>query len=88
MRSIDGRLRNLENRLGITRSAPTYLLVVMDAGRELGPADEIYIKSLDEAGVPSGGFGMVDLSRMPDRNVGEPGRNPWPNTPEISVELL
>ena len=35
MRSIDGRLSKLENRLGV--SAARYLLILMDAGRDSGP---------------------------------------------------
>jgi hypothetical protein len=83
MRSISGRLRKLEDRLGITRNAPRYLLIVMDAGKELGPAEDAYIKSLDEAGLlPSSGFGLVDLLHIPERHT-EPGA-----ALEISVELL
>jgi hypothetical protein len=64
MRSIDRRVNRLEHRLGITLSAPRYLLLLMRAGQELGPADDAYINSLDEAGLlPTSGFGMVDLSR-------------------------
>ena len=60
MRSIDGRLSKLENRLGV--SAARYLLILMDAGSEFGPADDAYIKSLDEARLlPAGGFCVVDL---------------------------
>jgi hypothetical protein len=36
MKAIDSRLSKLENRLGLARSGPRYLLVVMEAGRELG----------------------------------------------------
>jgi hypothetical protein len=67
MRSIDGQLSKLEHRLGVTRNAPRYLLVLRDARREYGPADDAYIKSLDEAGLlPTSGFAMVDLSNRPD----------------------
>jgi hypothetical protein len=67
MRSIDGRLNNLEYRLGIARDAPRYLLIVMDAGRELGPADDAYIESLYEGGLlPTSGFGLVDLTHTPN----------------------
>jgi|ERR1700733_10525830 len=65
MKSIDTRLSKLEDRLGITRSATRYLLILMDGGREFRPADEVYIKSLHEAGVlPTVGFGVVDLSNV------------------------
>jgi hypothetical protein len=67
MRNIDGRLSKLEHRLGIARSAARYLLIVMDAGRDLGPAEETHIQTLDAAGLlPAGGFGVVDLSQIPD----------------------
>jgi hypothetical protein len=70
MRSIDGRLSKLEHRLGITSTAPRYLLIVMDSGAELGPAHDAYIRSLEEAGaVRPGGFGVIDLTRMPDRSA-------------------
>jgi len=62
MRTIDRRLSNLEQRFGIARNTRRFLLILMDAGEELGPAEEAYIKSLDEAGLlPAGGFGVVDL---------------------------
>jgi len=86
MRSIDGRLSKLENRFGITRSAPRYLVILMDAGHELGPADDAYIKTLDEAGtLPADGFAVVDLSRAPDRNAKRASVAP---APEITVELV
>ena len=67
MNSIDGRLSKLEDRLGMSRNAPRYLLILMDAGRELGsPADD-YIARLDEAGLlPRSGFALVDLIHIPD----------------------
>jgi hypothetical protein len=82
MRSIHGRLSKLEDRLGITGSPARYLLIVMDTGEELGPAEEAYIKSLDEAGLlPSSGFAVIDLLRIPDSaRVAA--------APEITVELV
>jgi hypothetical protein len=66
MKAIDSRLNKLENRFGLARNAARYLLILMDAGRELGPADDAYIKSLDEAGfLPTGGFGIVKLNQIP-----------------------
>jgi hypothetical protein len=60
MRSIEARLCKLENRLGV--SAAGCLLILMDAGRDFGPADDAYIKSLDEARLlPASGFSVVDL---------------------------
>ncbi len=40
MKAIDSRLSRLENRLGLARSGPRYLLIVMRAGQELGPAEK------------------------------------------------
>jgi hypothetical protein len=82
MRSIDRRLSKLEDRLGITPSAPTYLLILLDAGKGFGPAEEAYIKSLDEAGsLPTGGFGVVDVTHIPDRGTAT-------RAPEITVVLV
>jgi hypothetical protein len=87
MRSIDGRLSKLEDRLGITRVAARYLLLVMDAGGELGPAAEAYIKSVDESGVlPAGGFGVVDLSKVPDTS--EVKRAALTPRPELTIEII
>jgi len=73
LRSIDGRLSKLEHRLGITRSETRYLLILTDAGKDPGPAGEAYIKSLDDAGLlGTGGFVMVDLTKLPDSRNAEP----------------
>jgi hypothetical protein len=48
MRAIDGRLSRLEQRFGIARTTPTFLVTLND--RELGPTEDTYIKILDEAG--------------------------------------
>jgi hypothetical protein len=62
MRNIDGRLNRLEDRLGLRRDDPRYLLILREAGRELGPAEEAYIQRLDECGsLQTGGFVVVDL---------------------------
>jgi|SRR5579864_2353300 len=66
MKTIDRRLKKLEHRLGITHSTPRYLAILMKAGQELGPADDAYIKHLDEAGrLPTSGFCTIDLSHIP-----------------------
>ena len=64
---------------------------MMDAGREFGPADEAYIRSLDEAGLlPTSGFAVIDLGLLPDRSV--PNRSAVMHNvgvvPEITVELV
>jgi len=70
MSSINGRIGKLEETLGIARNTPRFLLILMDAGQELGPVEEAYIESLDEAGLlPAGGFGVVDLGNDSFRTI-------------------
>ena len=86
MRSIDGRVSKLEDRLGMSRNAPRYLLILMDAGRELGSSADDYIAALDEAGLlPSSGFGLVDLIHIPDPSEVKCARVGY--APEITVSL-
>jgi hypothetical protein len=57
----------------------------MEAGRELGPDDDAYIKGLDEAGLlPTGGFGLIDLIHIPDKSK-DACVAP---VPEITVEFV
>ena len=70
MRALDSRLSKLEQRFGIARTNPRYLIILNhrldDPELGLGPAGDTYIKILDEAGfLPTAGFGMVDLDRIP-----------------------
>lgn len=70
MRAVDTRLSKLEQRFGIARTTPAFLIIFLhrfdDPALGLGPAGETYIKILDEAGfLPTGGFGIVDLDRIP-----------------------
>ncbi len=68
MRAVDSRLSKLEQRFGIARTTPRYLIILNHRfdDPELGPAENTYIKFLDEAGfLPTAGFGMVDLNRIP-----------------------
>jgi hypothetical protein len=70
MRAVDTRLSKLEQRFGIARTTPRYLIILNhrldDPELGPGPAGDTYIKILDEAGfLPTGGFGMVDLDRIP-----------------------
>jgi hypothetical protein len=82
MRTLDKRLNKLEHRFGIVSNAPTYLLILTDAGRERVPADDAYIKSLDEVGLlPKGGFGVIDLIHTPERSGVKHGS-------DITIELL
>jgi hypothetical protein len=70
MRAVDTRLSKLEQRFGIARTTPRYLIILNhrldDPELGPGPAGDTYIKILDEAGfLPTAGFGMVDLDRIP-----------------------
>jgi hypothetical protein len=84
MKSIHGRLRRLEDRLGIRHKAPRYLLILRRAGTELSPAQEdAYIKSLDDAGhLPTSGFGVVVL---PTARIGAAVKHG--DAPQITIEL-
>ena len=62
MRAIDSRLSRLEQRFGIARTTPRFLLIFDGWRRRMGPADDTYTKILDEAGfLHTAGFGMVDF---------------------------
>jgi hypothetical protein len=76
MKTIDRRLSKLEHRFGIANTKTTYVVVLMDAGSELGTAQEAYIKMLQETEVlHPGTFGVVDLRQIPDgRNAEETER--------------
>jgi hypothetical protein len=68
MKILDKRLSKLENRFGLARSGPRYLLLLMDAGKDLPPEEEeTYLRLLDEAGLlpPIGCFGVIDLRCVP-----------------------
>ena len=78
-------LGKLENRFGISRHAPRYLLLLMSAGTELSPAEEdAYIKTLDDAGqLPPSGFGLVALRDILNRSAVKHGDA----APQITIEL-
>jgi hypothetical protein len=64
MKSIDGRLSKLEHRLGIAGSGPRYLITLIEG--DAGPAQDAYLKILDEAGFfPATGSYMVDFTLIP-----------------------
>ena|ERR1700733_987038 len=64
MRSIAGRVKKLEDRLGIT-AAPGLRIVLTDRGFEPGE-EEAYLKVLEEAGLLSPNrFAVVDLTHVP-----------------------
>ncbi len=67
--------------------SPRYLVILMDAGNELGSAADAYIESLEEAGfLPTSGFGVVDLISMPDPDAQKHGAR-LNRAPEITVEF-
>jgi len=67
MRTIARRLSRLEDRFGIAHAKTTYVVVLMDAGSELGPAQVTHITMLRDTGLlRAGAFGVVDLSHIPD----------------------
>jgi len=65
MKSIDGRLNNLDRRFGIAGNEQKYVCVLTD--RDIGDAEQdTYVQILDDGGfLPSAGFGMVDLTVIP-----------------------
>jgi hypothetical protein len=66
MSAIDRRLSKLENQFGIAHDIATYLVIVRDAGSELGSVEETHIQILNEAGfLRAGSFNVVDLSQIP-----------------------
>jgi hypothetical protein len=60
MKSIDGRISKLEDRLGIAHNAPRYLVILTD--RDLESVEDSYVQILDE---PASGFGVVDFTVIP-----------------------
>ncbi len=52
--------------MGLQRTTPRFLLIFDGWTRRMGPADDTYIKILDEAGfLHTAGFGMVDFVQIP-----------------------
>jgi len=67
VRSIDGRLSKLENRFGIAKYKPRYLIVLDGAGSPRALSNDTCIEILDEAGcLHTIGFGVVNLMDIPD----------------------
>jgi hypothetical protein len=66
MKSIDGRLNNLEHRFGIAKNKPRYVLILDGATGKRALSDDNCVQILDEAGyLHAGGFGVVDLTQIP-----------------------
>ena len=68
MRSIDGRLSKLEDRLGMARNAPRYLVILIDAGKNADPLMTPTSRASMKLGFFLSGFALVDLHK-PDREV-------------------
>jgi hypothetical protein len=67
MKSIDGRLRELEDRFGIEKNKPRFVVIFDGAGSKRVLSDDNCIQILDEAGfLHTGGFGLVDLTQIPN----------------------
>jgi hypothetical protein len=67
MKSIDGRLRKLEDRFGIAKNEPRFVLILDGAGSKRALSDDNCIQILDEAGfLHTSGFGPVDLTQIPN----------------------
>jgi hypothetical protein len=66
MRRLDGRISKLENRFGIAKYKPRYL-VVLDDGSQRALSNDRCIEILDEAGfLHASGFGGVSLVDIPN----------------------
>jgi hypothetical protein len=73
MRRLDGRISKLENRFGIAKYKPRYL-VVLDDGSQRALSNDRCIEILDEAGfLPASGFGGVSLVDIPNIEFGSTG---------------
>ena len=66
MKNIDGRVSKLEQRFGIAKNKPRYVLILDGVAGKRALSDDRCIQILDEAGLlHSGGFGVVDLTQIP-----------------------
>ena len=66
MRTINGRLRNLEDKFGIAKNKPRFIVTLDGAGNRRALSDDRCIEILDEAAfLHTGGFGLVDFTQIP-----------------------
>jgi hypothetical protein len=66
MKSINGRLRKLEDRFGIAKNKPRFVLMLDGAGSKRALSNHNCIQILDEAGfLPPGGSCVVDFTVIP-----------------------
>ncbi len=67
MKTIDSRIRKLEDRFWSGNGKPPLILVVCKAGWGLALDQDSCIQILDECGsLPTGPVGLVNLSQIPD----------------------
>ena len=66
MKSINGRLRKLEDRFGTAKNKPRFVLTLDGAGSERALSNDNCIQILDEAGfLPSAGSCIVNFTVIP-----------------------
>jgi hypothetical protein len=66
MKSINGRLRKLEDRFGIAKNKPRFVLMLDGAGSKRALSNDDCIQILDEAGfLPPSGSCIVDFTVIP-----------------------
>jgi hypothetical protein len=66
MKSINGRLRKLEDRFGVAKNKPRFVLMLDGAGSKRALSNHNCIQILDEAGfLPPGGSCVVDFTVIP-----------------------
>jgi hypothetical protein len=82
MTTIERRLWNLEHELGVA-AAQTFVLILENAGQDLEPGDEAYIRALDEQGRLPAGFNVVNLPSSSEH----PAKRDTPR-PQIVIELV
>ena len=66
MKTIDRRIRKLEDRFGLGNGKPPLLLVLTAAGRGLALDEDTCVRILRECGfLPTGPVGVVNLGVIP-----------------------
>jgi hypothetical protein len=66
MKTIDSRIRKLEDRFGLGNGKPPLLLVLTAAGRGLALDEDKCVQILGECGfLPTGPMGIVNLMEIP-----------------------
>ena len=66
MKTIDRRIRKLEDRFGLGNGKPPLLLILTAAGRGLALDEDTCVRILRESGfLPTGAMGIVNLGVIP-----------------------